>query len=97
MKKISAKEVYYKFFNYLKEEWKPCEVCNGTFEEAHHINCKGMGGTNNLEIEHIENYIGVCRKCHIDYGDKKQHTEFLKQKHKTFIRLHWPDYKFEIL
>ena len=29
----------------------------------------------------IENLMAVCRECHLEYGDKKQHIEFLKTKH----------------
>jgi 5-methylcytosine-specific restriction endonuclease McrA len=38
-----------------------------------------MGGTN--EKDTIENLMGLCRKCHIEYGDKKQYKEFLKDIH----------------
>jgi hypothetical protein len=29
--------------------------------------------------------MAVCRECHIIYGDKKQHIDFLKEKHQEFI------------
>ena len=29
----------------------------------------------------IENLMGLCRKCHIEYGDKKKYKEFLKDIH----------------
>jgi hypothetical protein len=29
--------------------------------------------------------MGLCRACHVEYGDKKQHIEFLKMKHLNFI------------
>jgi 5-methylcytosine-specific restriction endonuclease McrA len=46
---------------------------------VHHIEARGMGGTN--EKDTIENLMGLCRKCHIEYGDKKQYKEFLKEIH----------------
>ena len=38
-----------------------------------------MGGTKKADV--IENLMGLCRKCHIEYGDKKQYKEFLKDIH----------------
>jgi IS1 family transposase len=38
-----------------------------------------MGGSKDKDT--IENLMGLCRKCHIEYGDKKQYKEFLKDIH----------------
>jgi len=38
-----------------------------------------MGG--NKEADRIENLMALCRSCHIEFGDKKQHIEMLKEKH----------------
>lgn len=42
-----------------------------------------MGGSKSKD--EIENLMGVCRSCHIEYGDKKQHKDFLKETHNNFI------------
>ena len=39
----------------------------------------GLGGSKDKDT--IENLMGLCRKCHIEYGDKKQYKEFLKDIH----------------
>ena len=44
-----------------------------------------MGGSN--EKDNISNLICLCRECHIEYGDKKQHKEYLKNIHDYFISL----------
>ena len=56
-----------------------CEVCGKVAVDIHHINARGMGGSNTADV--IENLMGLCRKCHIEYGDKKQYKEFLKDIH----------------
>lgn len=38
-----------------------------------------MGGGKTKD--EIENLMALCRRCHIEYGDKKEHKEFLKEKH----------------
>jgi 5-methylcytosine-specific restriction endonuclease McrA len=54
-------------------------VCGAQAVDVHHIEARGMGG--NKEADVIENLMGLCRKCHIEYGDKKQYKEFLKDIH----------------
>jgi 5-methylcytosine-specific restriction endonuclease McrA len=34
-----------------------------------------MGGSK--EADKIENLQALCRKCHIQFGDQKQHKDFL--------------------
>jgi 5-methylcytosine-specific restriction endonuclease McrA len=64
---------------YKKTDFIPCEVCGSQAVDIHHINARGMGGSKTADV--IENLMGLCRKCHIEYGDKKQHKEFLMSKH----------------
>jgi len=47
-----------------------------------------MGGGNK---DTIENLMGLCRSCHIEYGDKKQHKEMLKVVHK--VKMNERNYK----
>jgi 5-methylcytosine-specific restriction endonuclease McrA len=42
-----------------------------------------MGGCKNKDT--IENLMAVCRECHLKYGDKKEHMDFLKEKHQEFM------------
>lgn len=72
-------KIYLKHFDYGVDDFIPCEVCGSRAVDIHHIDCRGMGGGKDKDT--IENLMAVCRNCHVEYGDKKQHIEFLKSKH----------------
>ena len=72
------------FFKYDVSDFIPCEVCGARATDIHHIESRGMGGTS-LKDD-INNLMALCRKCHIDYGDKKQFMDFLKSKHEELIK-----------
>ena len=72
-------QIYLQGMGYKKTDFIPCEVCGSQAVDIHHINARGMGGSKIADV--IENLMGLCRKCHIDYGDKKQYKEFLKDIH----------------
>lgn len=76
-------KVYLSFFGYGEESFVPCEVCGARAVDIHHIEARGMGGSKSKD--EIDNLMGVCRSCHIEYGDKKQHKDFLKETHNNFI------------
>ena len=73
-------KVYLNHFGYIGEDFIPCESCGARAVDLHHIFRRGMGGSKSADT--IENIMALCRKCHIEYGDKKQYMEFLKEKHK---------------
>ena len=75
---------YMKFFGYQIQEDIMSELSNNPANEIHHIDCKGMGGRKNAD--EIENLMALTTDEHTEYGDKKQHTEFLKEKHLEFIK-----------
>jgi 5-methylcytosine-specific restriction endonuclease McrA len=83
-------KLYLDFFGYVKDDFMCCEVCGGRMVDIHHIDCRGMGSSKNKD--EIKNLMGLCRSCHLEYGDKKQHTEFLKEKHLTFIESYGKTY-----
>ncbi len=68
-------KIYLNYFGYDTTDFIPCEVCGSQAVDIHHIECRGMGGTKTKDI--IENLMALCRKHHIEYGDKKQHMDFL--------------------
>ena len=76
---------YMTFFKYDVSDFIPCEVCGTMATDIHHIQARGMGGTK--EKDDIHNLMALCRKCHIEKGDKKQHMEFLKDVHEIFIKI----------
>ena len=72
-------QIYLQGMGYDATSFVPCEVCGGVGTDIHHIEARGMGGTKKADV--IENLMGLCRKCHIEYGDKKKYKEFLKDIH----------------
>jgi len=72
-------KIYLQGMGYKKTDFIPCEVCSSQAVDIHHIEARGMGGSKDKDT--IENLMGLCRKCHIEYGDKKQYKEFLKDIH----------------
>lgn len=81
MKKYT--KLYLDYFGYALDEFYCCEVCGGKSVDLHHIDCKGMGGS--TLKDNIENIMAVCRSCHLEYGDKKDHIDFLREKHLNFM------------
>jgi 5-methylcytosine-specific restriction endonuclease McrA len=73
--------VYLDHFDYDTDDFIPCEVCGAKAVDIHHIKARGMGGSNTKDV--IENLQALCRKCHVDFGDKKQWMDFLIDKHKN--------------
>jgi len=66
-------------FNYVLDDFIPCEICGARAVDIHHIHRRGIGG--NPNADRIENLMAVCRSCHIEYGDKKEHLEWLQEIH----------------
>ena len=73
-------KIYFDYFGYGIDSVILCEVCGAKAVDLHHIFRRGMGGSK--EVDNIENIMALCREHHIEYGDKKQYMEYLKNKHK---------------
>jgi len=76
-------KIYLDYFEYTISDIIPCEICGCVAVDIHHIEARGMGGKKSKDV--IENLQALCRKCHIEYGDKKQHKEFLNEIHKKWV------------
>ena len=74
-------KIYLDYFGYDINDFICCEVCGGRAIDIHHINARGLGGNPKGDKDVITNLMAVCRPCHEYYGDKKEHKEFLKEKH----------------
>ena len=74
-------KIYLNYFGYDTTDWIPCEICGNQAVDIHHIEPRGMGGSKTKDV--IDNLMGLCRACHIEYGDKKQHKDMLKVVHKV--------------
>jgi hypothetical protein len=72
-------QIYLQGMGYKKTDFIPCEVCGAQAVDVHHIEPRGMGGSKDKDT--IENLMGLCRQHHIEFGDKKQYKEFLKDIH----------------
>lgn len=70
-------------FDFGIEDFIPCEVCSRRAVDIHHIEARGMGGSN--KKDHIENLMAVCRECHNKYGDKVDYKPMLKEIHKKYL------------
>lgn len=75
--------IYFDFFGYDQSDFIECEVtnCGCQATEIHHIDCRGMGGNPNKDKDNIFNLMAMCRKHHIELGDKKQHKDSLREMH----------------
>ena len=75
-------KIYMKYFNYVLDDFIPCEVCGSRAVDIHHIEHRGAGGSGNQDV--IENLMAVCRPCHLYHGERKEALQMLKeiQKHK---------------
>lgn len=76
-------KIYMKFFGYDISDFMPCEVCGGPGVDLHHIDARGMGGSNNKDG--ISNLMLLCRRHHIEYGDKVQWMDYLQTQHRKFL------------
>lgn len=72
-------EIYLNAFGYDTSDFIPCEVCSARAVDIHHIKARGMGGSK--QKDRIENLMALCRTCHMTYGDKTQHFQFLLDIH----------------
>lgn len=79
----SYTKTYLKHFGYALDDFIPCEVCGNRGVDIHHIEARGMGGRESAD--NIENLMAVCRQCHLQYGDKKQYIDFLKDIHNQLL------------
>jgi 5-methylcytosine-specific restriction endonuclease McrA len=76
-------KIYLNHFGYFGDEFVPCEMCGKRAVDIHHIDARGMGGSNK---DRIENLMALCRKCHIHYGDKKQFKSLLNERHEERLQ-----------
>jgi predicted restriction endonuclease len=74
-------KTYLDYFGYDQSSWIACEMCGQTAVDINHIDAKGMGGSKLKDK--IENLMAMCRKCHMELGDKKEHKVMMKVVHQV--------------
>lgn len=79
-------KIYLHFFGYTIADYIPCEICFDRAVDIHHIDARGMGGDPTGKKDVIENLMALCRKHHDEFGDKKQHVEYLQEIHNKIIK-----------
>jgi 5-methylcytosine-specific restriction endonuclease McrA len=77
-------KIYINYFGYHLTDWMPCEICGCQGVDIHHIEARGMGGSNTKD--EIDNLMLLCRGHHVKFGDKKQYKEMLKEVHFNFMQ-----------
>lgn len=75
--------IYMMALGYKIGDYIPCELTGAQAGPIHHIRARGMGGRKSMDI--IENLMALTLEKHEEYGDKKQHREFLMEKHLEFL------------
>ena len=68
-------KIYFENYGYDISDFIACEICGAKAVDIHHIDARGMGGTNK---DNINNLMALCRECHVYYGDKKEFKDYLK-------------------
>jgi len=76
-------KIYLQGMKFTTVDWIPCEICEQTAIDIHHIDARGMGGT---DKDTIDNLMALCRGCHTIFGDIKDLKESLKTIHKLRIK-----------
>ena len=77
-------KLYLFHFGYSESYFIPCETCGKKAVDIHHIEARGMGGSKLKDT--INNLMALCRTCHEDFGDKKQHKKMLIQVHQEKLK-----------
>ena len=78
-------KIYLQAMGYDITDFIPCEICEAKAVDIHHIEARGMGGSKTADRE--ENLMGLCRRCHEEYGDKTQFKEILKEIHANCLTI----------
>ena len=81
-------KIYYDFFGFNNSDFVSCEICGKGAVDIHHIDARGMGGNPSGDKDVIENLQAVCRKCHVDFGDKKEFKEMIKKVHLKYMEIY---------
>lgn len=81
-------KIYMDAFGYDVSDFIPSEISGLPAVDINHIKCRGMGGDPTGGKDVIENLMAMTREEHIEYGDKVQHVEWLKDIHYAFMAKH---------
>mgnify|MGYP003109503976 CR=1 FL=1 len=72
-------KIYMEYFDYVLDDFIPCEVCKTRAVDIHHIEPRGMGGSKSKDF--IANLVALCRTCHQCAEYSKAFNEQTKKIH----------------
>ena len=72
-------KLYITYFDYIMDDFIPCEMCNQRAVDIHHIEPRGSGGSKTKDF--IENLMALCRSCHIKAENSKEFNKLCKIEH----------------
>ena len=73
-------KVYMNFFNYVEQDFIPCEMCNSKAVDVHHLERR-----NKTKNDYIENLVGLCRDCHNSAENDSSFNMFCRIKHLELV------------
>jgi 5-methylcytosine-specific restriction endonuclease McrA len=76
---------YLNYFGLDVSSFVSCEICGGKAVDIHHIEARSK--RKDLEDD-INNLQALCRKCHEDYGDRKEFKEKLQEVHNKYMEIY---------
>ena len=79
---INHKKVYTNFFSLDKCDHILCTSCGQGAVDIHHINPRGMGGS---EKDYIETLVALCRSCHNKAESNSSFNTYIRIKHLKLI------------
>lgn len=86
MKKHTS--VYCDYFGIVQDDPRLCEWCEQrVMVDVNHIIPRGMGGKN-AAVDVVENLVGMCRECHLQFEAKRIGKEELRLKHSKNLSTH---------
>lgn len=74
-------KIYVDYFKIGIDDPRLCEWCEQrAMVDVNHITPRGMGGKHKA-VDVIENLVGMCRECHLEFEAKRIGKEELREKH----------------
>lgn len=71
--------IYFDYFGHGMDDKIPCENCGGMAVDIHHLERRGMGGSDTKDK--IDNLIALCRTCHERAEGDVEFNKELKEIH----------------
>lgn len=87
-------KIYLDFFGYDLNDFVPSELSGKRAVDIHHIDARGMGGS---DRDTINNLMALTREEHQQFGDIKKFKPILIQAHRQFMETRKPYFDNHVL